>query len=159
MMDRRDFLKVGVAAVTVLPFVLVDESQAADVQIFVRNIEHSIDTHRLNQSAHLHINQFYQPAPMIWIWTPRGWTIQSQPVYYRSNLNFQGHLQGYHQLVQRRDNIKRISIHDAGCIYILEDGTIKIYDKDQRAITSSSKIPNYAAGLGRIDAHYRSRSR
>ncbi len=146
-------------AAATIPFIGTDTSEAADVQIFVRNIEHSIDTHRLNQSAHLYINQFYYPNPMIWVWTPHGWTIQAQPVYYRSNLSFQGHLQGYRQLVQRRDNIKQISINDADCIYILEDGTIKIYDKRQKAVTSSSVIPNYAAGLGRIDAHYRSRSR
>tara|TARA_R100000808_G_scaffold5713_1_gene17179 strand:+ start:21585 stop:22061 length:477 start_codon:yes stop_codon:yes gene_type:complete len=158
-MQRREFLKIGAMAAATVPFISADTSEAADVQIFVRNIEHSIDTHRLNKSAHLYINQFYHPSPMIWVWTPHGWTVQAQPVYYRSNLSFQGHLQGYHQLVQRRDNIKQITIHDADCIYILEDGTIKVYDRKKRAVTSSSVIPNYAAGLGRIDAHYRSRSR
>ena len=158
-MLRREFLKIGALAAATIPFIGSESSEAADVQIFVRNIEHSIDTNRLNNSSHLYINQFYQPRPMIWVWTPHGWTIQAQPVYYRSNLSFQGHLHGYRQLVQRRDNIKQISIHDADCVYILEDGTIKIYDKRQKAVTSSSKIPNYAAGLGRIDAHYRGRSR
>lgn len=158
-MLRREFLKIGALAAATIPFIGGSDSEAADVQIFVRNIEQSIDTHRFNQSAHLYINQFYQPSPMIWVWTPHGWTIQAQPVYYRSNLSFHGHLQGYQQLVQRRDNIKQISIHDADCVYILEDGTIKIYDKIQKAVTSSSKIPNYAAGLGRIDAHYRRKIR
>ena len=159
MMDRREFLKVGAIAVATVPFLTTENINAADVEIFVRNIEQSIDAHRLNQSSHLYINQFYHPSPMIWVWSPHGWTIQAQPVYYRSNLNFQGHLHGYHYLTQRRENIKQISIHNADCIYILEDGSIKIYDKIKKEITSSSKIPNYAAGLGRIDAHYRSRAR
>ena len=159
-MLRREFLKIGAMAAATIPFIGTDTSEAADVQIFVRNIEHSIDTHRLNQSAHLYINQYYYPkTQMIWVWTPHGWTIQAQPVYYRSNLSFQGHLQGYRQLVQRRDNIKQISIHDADCIYILEDGSIKIYDRKNNGISSSSVIPNYAAGLRRIDAPYRRKTR
>jgi len=145
-------IKVFVVAMALVPFIATGETQAADVQIFVRNTEHS----NLNLSSHLHINQFVQPRLMVWVWTPHGWVIQAtRPVYYRSNL----HLQGYCQLVQRRENIKQILIRDADCVYILEDGTIKIYDRGQGTITSSSKVPNYAAGLGRIDAHYRSRSR
>ena len=92
-MLRREFLKIGALAAATIPFIGGSDSEAADVQIFVRNIEQSIDTHRFNQSAHLYINQFYQPSPMIWVWTPHGWTIQAQPVYYRSNLSFHGHLQ------------------------------------------------------------------
>jgi hypothetical protein len=158
-MDRRDFLKVGVAAMALVPFIATNETQAADVQIFVRNIEHTIDTNRFNLSSNLYINQFYHPRPMCWVWTPYGWTIQAHPVYYGNSLNFHGHLSGYHQLTQRRENIKQINIYGADYIYILEDGSIKIYDKKKKGVTSSSVIPNYAAGLGRIDAHYRSRRR
>jgi hypothetical protein len=158
-MDRRDFLKVGVAAMAVLPFVSVDESQAADVQIFVRSIEHTIDTHRFNLSSDLYINQFYCRQPTTWVWTPYGWAIQAQQVHYSSNLNFHGYLSAYHQLTQRRENIKRINIYNADCIYILEDGSIKIYDRNNKGVISNSAIPNYAVGLRRIDAHYRRKTR
>lgn len=94
---------------------------------------------------------------MVWVWTPYGWTIQAQPIHYGNNLNFQGHLYGYHQLTQKRENIKQISIHDADCIYILEDGSIQIYGKNEKKVISSSKIPNYASGLRKIDDHYRNR--
>ena len=158
-MDRRDFLKVGVATMALVPFIATDEAQSADVQIFVRNIEHTIDTNSFNSSSHLYINQFVQPRPMCWVWTPYGWTIQAYPVYYGNNLNFHGHLNGYRQLTQRRENIKQINIYDADYIYILEDGSIKIYDRKAKSVESNSVIPNYAVGLGRIDAHYRRRTR
>jgi hypothetical protein len=158
-MDRRDFIKMGMAIAAIAPFTVGEDAQAADVQIFVRNIEHTIDTNRLNLSSDLYINQFYYPRPMVWVWTPCGWTIQAQPVYYGSSLNFYGHLSGYHQLTQRRENIKQINIYGADCIYILEDGSIQIYDRAKKCITSSSSIPNYAAGLRRIDDHYRRRAR
>ncbi len=155
-MDRRDFLKTGVAAIATVPFISGEKSEAADVQIFVRNLEQTIDTYGYSQHSDLYINQFYKPVQMVWIWTPIGWTIQAQPVHY-GNLSFNGHLQGYRQLIQKRENIKQITIHDADCIYILEDGSIKVYDRSNNGVTSSSSIPNYAAGLGRIDAHYRRR--
>ena len=158
-MYRRDFLKVVIATMALVPFISTDEIQAADVQIFVRNIEQTIETNNLNLSSHLYINQFVQPRSMCWVWTPCGWTIQAQPVYYGNNLNLYGHLSGYRQSIQRRENIKQINIHDADYIYILEDGSIKIYDRKAKSVESNSVIPNYAAGLGRIDAHYRGRAR
>jgi len=156
-MDRRNFLKTGMIVAAAAPFISSGESQAADVQIFVRNIEETIDTNRLNLSSHLYFNQFIHPRPMVWVWTPYGWTIQAQPIHYGNNLNFQGHLYGYHQLTQKRENIKQISIHDADCIYILVDGSIQIYGKNEKKVISSSKIPNYASGLRKIDDHYRNR--
>jgi len=158
-MDRRDFLKTGVVAAAAIPFVSMGESQAADVEIFVRNIEETIDTNRLTQYSHLYMNQFIYPTPMVWVWTPYGWTIQAQPVYYGNNLNFQGHLYGYHQLTQRRDNIKQITIHDADCIYILENGTVKVYGRNKKGVTFSSDVPNYASGLRRVDEYYRRKIR
>ncbi len=159
-MDRRSFIKTSMAIAAIAPFMIDGDAQAADVQIFVRNIEHTIDTNRLNLSSGLYINQFIQQSrPMCWVWTPYGWTIQAQPVYYGHNLNFYGHLNGYRQLTQRRENIKQINIHDADYIYILEDGSIKIYDRKAKSVESNSVIPNYAVGLGRIDAHYRGRAR
>tara|TARA_Y100000310_G_scaffold54292_1_gene49787 strand:- start:3271 stop:3747 length:477 start_codon:yes stop_codon:yes gene_type:complete len=158
-MDRRDFIKAGIAIAAVAPFTIGEDAQAADVQIFVKNIEQTIDTNSFSSSSHLYINQFVQPRPMCWVWTPYGWTIQAQPVYYGHNLNFRGHLNGYRQLTQRRENIKQINIYDADYIYILEDGSIKIYDRKAKSVESNSVIPNYAIGLGRIDAHYRGRAR
>jgi len=158
-MDRRNFLKTITIIAASTPFISMGESQAADVQIFVRNIEETIDTNRLNLSSHLYINQFIYPTPMVWVWTPYGWTIQAQPIYYGNNLNFQGHLHGYHQLTQRRENIKQITIHDADCIYILENGTIKVYSQKKRGVTFSSDVPNYASGLRKVDEYYRRKTR
>ena len=39
MMDRREFLKVGAIAVATVPFLTTENINAADVEIFVRNIE------------------------------------------------------------------------------------------------------------------------
>lgn len=158
-MDRRNFLKISTIIAASIPFISMEESQAADVQIFVRNIEETIDTNRLNLSSHLYLNQFIYPTPMVWVWTPYGWTIQAQPVYYGNNLNFQGHLYGYHQLTQRRDNIKQITIRDADSIYILENGTIKIHSQKKRGVTFSSDVPNYASGLRKVDEYYRRKTR
>ena len=158
-MDRRNFLKISTIIAASIPFISMGESQAADVQIFVRNIEETIDTNRLNLYLHLYLNQPLSPTPMVWVWTPYGWTIQARPIYYGNNLNFQGHLYGYHQLTQRRDNIKQITIHDADCIYILENGTIKIYSQKKRGVTFSSDVPNYASGLRKVDEHYRRKTR
>jgi hypothetical protein len=158
-MDRRNFLKAITIIAASTPFISMGESQAADVQIFVRNIEETIDTNRLNLSSHLYLNQFIYPTPMVWVWTPYGWTIQAQPIYYGNNLNFQGHLHGYHQLTQRRENIKQITIHDADCIYILENGTIKVYSQKKRGVTFSSDVPNYASGLRKVDEYYRRKTR
>jgi len=158
-MDRRNFLKTITIIAASTPFISMGESQAADVQIFVRNIEETIDTNRLNLSSHLYLNQFIYPTPIVWVWTPYGWTIQAQPIYYGNNLNFQGHLHGYHQLTQRRENIKQITIHDADCIYILENGTIKVYSQKKRGVTFSSDVPNYASGLRKVDEYYRRKTR
>ena len=159
MINRRDFIKTGALAISMVPFLSSVESEAADVQIFVRNIEETIDTNKLNLSSHLYLNQFIYPQPMLWVWTPYGWTIQAQPVYYGNNLSFNGHLNGYRQLTQRRDNIKQITIHDADCIYILENGTIKVYGQKEGKVTFSSNVPNYISGLRRVDDHYRKKTR
>ncbi len=161
MINRRNFIKTSMIAAAAIPILSPSVSEAADVQIFVRNIEHTIDTNRLNLSSDLYINQFYHPTPMVWVWTPYGWTIQARPVYYGSNLSFHGHLNGYRQLTQRRENIKQINIYDADCIYILEDGTVKIYDRKKKKVglQFTSDVPGYINGLRRVDDHYRQKTR
>ena len=59
-MDRRSFLKTGVLAVATVPFLSIGDTQAADVQIFIRNVEESVQTNRLSNSQ-LYFNHFYQP--------------------------------------------------------------------------------------------------
>jgi len=156
-MDRRSFLKTGVLAAATVPFLSIGDAQAADVQIFIRNVEESIQTNRLHTSQ-LHFNHFHQPNQMCWVWTPYGWTIQACPAYVPHTMSFRSSLYGYHQLTQRKENIKQININNADCIYILENGSIKIYDIREKGITFSSNVPSYAAGLRMVDSHYRNRT-
>ena len=156
-MDRRSFLKTGVLAVATVPFLSIGDTQAADVQIFIKNVEESIQTNRFSNSQ-LYFNHFYQPNQMCWVWTPHGWTIQACPAYVPHTMSFRSSLYGYHQLTQRKENIKQININNADCIYILENGSIKIYDRREKGITFSSDVPSYAAGLRMVDSHYRNRT-
>lgn len=158
-MYRRDFLKTSALSLSAILFAGGAPSGAADVDIFVETIETTIETNRLNKSSHLYLNQFYRPTPMVWVWTPYGWTIQAHPAYMTNTLSFQDSLHGYHKLTQRRKNIKQIRIHDADCIYILEDGSIKIYDSSNKKSNISSNVPNYMSGLRRVDDYYRNRKR
>ena len=95
---------------------------------------------------------------MCWVWTPHGWTIQACPAYVPHTMSFRSSLYGYHQLTQRKENVKQININDADCIYILENDSIKIYDRREKGITFSSDVPSYAAGLRMVDSHYRNRT-
>ena len=106
-MDRRSFLKTGVLAVATVPFLSTGDTQAADVQIFIRNVEESVQTNRLSNSQ-LYFNHFYHPNQMCWVWTPYGWTIQACPAYVPHTMSFRSSLYGYHQLTQRKENVKQI---------------------------------------------------
>ena len=152
-MQRREFLKTGVLSLSAILFSGDEPSRAADVDIFVRTIETTIETNRLNKSSHLYLSQLYRPVPMVWVWTPYGWTIRQSYVHMNNTLSFQNYLHGYHKLTQRRKNIKQISIYDADCVYILENGSIKIYDNNKKRTDIS--VPNYMSGLRRVDAYYR----
>ena len=60
--------------------------------------------------------------------------------------------------INNEEDIKQININHADCIYILENGSIKIYDRREKGITFSSDVPSYAAGLRMVDSHYRNRT-
>ena len=162
-MRRREFLKIGAMSAAIIPFISSDTCQSADVEIFVEEISNVIEHNRLSNSQ-LYFNHFYQPQHMVWVWTPWGWTIQAKPVYLQQNIDsfgFQNSLQGYYSLQKKYKNIKQISIHNADCIYIFEDGTIKIYDKTRGKVKSniSSDIPTYIHNLNRVNHHYLNRRR
>ena len=127
----------SVLAIAALLFLVAEKTESADVQLFSRISEETIQ----------HSSQLYY-APSVstyWVWTPYGWTIQTYPSY-----SFYAY--GHNHLIKRRDNVRYIDIHNAGSVYISKDGTIKVYDK--KPVSSS-----YISDLRRIHLHYRNRQK
>ena len=69
-MNRRDFITTSscIAAAVAIPFAPQQESEAADVDIFVEQISNTIETNNLHGSQ-LYFNH-YRPSNIVWVWGP-----------------------------------------------------------------------------------------
>jgi len=156
-MDRRDFIKTAAftAAAVTLP---MSTAEAVDVQIY-ESVTNTINKYHATNSD-IYFHQYYQTVPYprtaIWVWGPYGWTMWSQPHYFSGHIGLQDSIRSYDRIRKDHKRVKTISIHDAGQVYIYQDGTIKIFDKNFGEWIPHT--PGYVRNLRRVDGYQRSRS-